>query len=1852
MNTQLRRLAIVNRGEPAVRALTAVAELNQAGDQPPICTIALYTDPDAEAWYVREADEAVPLGSATYVDPADGTRRSRYLDEAAVIAALRGAEADAVWVGWGFVAEHASFAQACEQAGIVFVGPDSATIRLLGDKVAAKRVAERAGVPVVPWSDGPVNDAAEALAAAERLGYPLVVKAASGGGGRGIRMVANEAELAAALPSAQAEAQLAFGDPTVFLERLVPAARHVEVQVIADGHGTVWAVGIRDCTLQRRHQKVLEESASTVLDAAQERAIRDAAVRMAAAAGYRSAGTVEFLVDPTDGSYQFMEVNTRLQVEHPITEATTGLDLVKLQLLVARGGRLTGTPPQVTGHAIEARLCAEDPENGFAAAPGRLARLRLPAGAGIRVDAGVREGDRIPPDFDSMIAKIVAWGTDRAEALARLRRALRETTVVVEGGTTNRCFLLTLLDRPEVNEGNFDNHWLDRLTGEAAHLPAPDPVALLVAAVESYDLDEAAERLAFHARAARGGAELASGVGHRCRLRYRGQQYDLYVYRTGAQTYRVTSGAGIADVVIAQRDGYRRRVAVGARLHWVVTVMEGATLRIDVDGAAHAVSRDDGGVVRCGGPAFVLAILVEPGDQVAEGDPLAVVESMKMETTITAPYAGTVAAVETAANVQVEAGAPIVRITTSQNDHGHAAGAVDFAGLAAAEQDDTPPCEPVYHALRGYLLGYDLDPGAVGAMLARQRELSETGAAADTDLLRCENELLDLFADVGSLYRPRGEEDHDEALLTGSTQEYLLSYLQWLDPERAGLPDSYERRLEQALLRYGVRGLARTPELEEAVVWMFRSFRRVADLVPAVTAILERRLRHQAELAQAADAPMRARLDRLAAIQGRQRMVAELARDVRFHYYDEPLLAVTVANEYAGVERDLDALLDRPDSADRAERIDRLVACTQPLRAELLRRWRGADDPGLHSALLEIYTRRFYRIRELHDLSIVEQEGRLLGTADYDHEDRSIHLVTGYARLEELPELSRAIAGHLTMTDAGREPVVDLALWRHGEAPDDDVIDAILLAAEKELSDCHFGRLLHRLDLTVTTVDGAAPERFRTHHVTYRQRDGQFVEDPLYRNLHPMLAKRLDLWRLANFTLNRLRSPEDVYVFHGVAHDNPKDHRLFALAEVRDLTPIRAADGTARYPRLELMGSLALSAIWEALASFDARDRPVANRIVLYVRPPWNVPREAWTTLARSSAPLAIGAGLEKLVLRVQFPDGRDRVLDVEGLGEGVTVRERPPGQIPVRSLTPYRQKLLRANRIGVPYPYEIVRMLTPPAEAVARFPTGHFIEHDLDENGDLVPVSRPYGSNAANIVVGLLTNNTETVPDGMTRVALFGDPTRGLGNLAEPECRRIIAGLDLAERMGVPVEWFTLSSGAKIAMDSGTENMDWIGAVLRRLIEFTQAGGEVNIVVTGVNVGAQPYWNAEATMLMHTRGILVMTPASAMVLTGKQALDFSGGVSAEDNFGIGGFDRIMGPNGQGQYWASTLADACEILLRHYEHTYVVPGEKRPRRRSTVDPVDRDVRSAPHANIAGCDMSTVGDVFSANHNPERKKPFDMRSVMRAVADADSDPLERWGEWRAAETAIVWDAHIGGIPVCLLGIESHTVPRRGFVPAGGPSSWSSGTLFPQSSRKLARAINAASGNRPVVVLANLSGFDGSPESMRRWQLEYGAQIGRAVTNFRGPIVFVVVSRYHGGAFVVFSKMLNEQLEIAAVEGSFASVIGGAPAAATVFTREVDARTQRDPEVREAAERAHAASGSDAGLARAQVAQITATVRSAKLSEVADEFDRIHTVQRALAVGSVDRIISAETLRPYIVDALERGASAPDQDMSKV
>ena len=368
---------------------------------------------------------------------------------------------------------------------------------------------------------------------------------------------------------------------------------------------------MRDCSIQRRNQKVIEESASTALDAETETAIKAAAVRLAASVGYRNAGTVEFLVDPITREFLFMEVNARLQVEHPVTEATTGLDLVKLQLRVAAGAGLEGDPPPVHGHAVEARLCAEDPEHGFVPAPGRIAMLRLATGTGVRVDSGVRECDTISAEFDSMIAKIVAWGQDRDEALARLRRALAQSAVVVDGRHHQPVLPASGSSTgPSCSVGEFDNRWLDRLTAAGEHVPAAQPVALLAAAVEAYAADHAAAEAAFHAGARRGRPEMPETVGTTVRLRYAGALYDLRVYRTSPG---LLPGAVRTRVTRTSRSTSSTSTNAGcgapAGYHRVVAVTQGPMFRIVVDGTSHRITRDDGGVVRAGWPAFVVAVL-------------------------------------------------------------------------------------------------------------------------------------------------------------------------------------------------------------------------------------------------------------------------------------------------------------------------------------------------------------------------------------------------------------------------------------------------------------------------------------------------------------------------------------------------------------------------------------------------------------------------------------------------------------------------------------------------------------------------------------------------------------------------------------------------------------------------------------------------------------------------------------------------------------------------------------------------------------------------------------------------------------------------------------------------------------------------------------------------------------------------------------------------------------------------------------------------------------------------------------------------------------------------------------------
>ncbi len=442
----MNKILIANRGEIAVRIIRACKEMN-------IKTVAIYSEADKNALHTRLADEAICIGPA---EPQKSYLNIKNIIEAAYITG-----ADSIHPGFGFLSENAQFAKICEESNIKFIGPSSKVIDLLGNKSNSKELMKEAGVPVIPGSDGSVKGLKDAVIIAEKIGYPVMLKAAAGGGGKGIRIANNKEELETNYNIVKQEAKISFNDDEIYIEKFIKNPRHVEIQILADEHGNVVHLGERDCTIQRKHQKLIEETPSTVVDEKLRNKMGNAAVKAAKIAGYTSCGTVEFLVD-SDKNFYFMEMNTRIQVEHPITEMRTGIDIVKEQIRIVAGEELKFKQKEIEfrGHSIECRINAENPNKNFMPSPGQIKEINLPGGNGIRIDTAIYNGYIIPPNYDSMIAKIIVFGNTRNEAIAKMKRALEE--LVIDGVDTNRDFLFSIIKNPNFIRGNYDTSFIDK----------------------------------------------------------------------------------------------------------------------------------------------------------------------------------------------------------------------------------------------------------------------------------------------------------------------------------------------------------------------------------------------------------------------------------------------------------------------------------------------------------------------------------------------------------------------------------------------------------------------------------------------------------------------------------------------------------------------------------------------------------------------------------------------------------------------------------------------------------------------------------------------------------------------------------------------------------------------------------------------------------------------------------------------------------------------------------------------------------------------------------------------------------------------------------------------------------------------------------------------------------------------------------------------------------------------------------------------------------------------------------------------------------------------------------------------
>ena len=650
---------IANRGEIAVRIARTAKRLG-------LRTIAVYSEADVGALHTRVCDEAIFIGPSS--------PRESYLAIDKLIEAARSAGAQCVHPGYGFLAEHAEFADGCAKAGLVFVGPPPAAIRAMALKDHAKSLMERAGVPVIPGYHGGQQAPALLKRKAYEIGYPVLIKAVAGGGGRGMRRVDKHAEFEEGLAAAQREAMAAFGDGRVLIEKCLEAPRHIEIQVFADLTGNTIHLHERDCSLQRRHQKVIEEAPAPGMTVALRTEMGAAAVAAARAVGYVGAGTVEFIADGSaglrTGNFWFMEMNTRLQVEHPVTEAITGLDLVEWQLHIAAGKVLPlgQADIPIAGHAVEARIYAEDPARGFLPSSGSMVALELPTGDGIRVDTGVAPGDVVPPDYDPMLAKIIAHAPTRHEALARLAAALRD--VVVAGPRVNTSFLRALVEHPEFRDGRFDTGFIDRHLAALLHADPQDEAQAVAHAVAAL-IDRERSRIA--------GTELVPKSKPRAAWRDPWSANDGFslgparmialdiLVDGAARQASVTWGLGGPQVTV---DGFSGGSAAPANDR-VIAVADGvivvaggrqyhvALMRHDALGAGHF---GDDGVVRAPMNGKIVAVLVEPGQPVKKGTRIALMEAMKMEHSLTAPMDGVVSEVTAVAGAQAVEGAALARI--------------------------------------------------------------------------------------------------------------------------------------------------------------------------------------------------------------------------------------------------------------------------------------------------------------------------------------------------------------------------------------------------------------------------------------------------------------------------------------------------------------------------------------------------------------------------------------------------------------------------------------------------------------------------------------------------------------------------------------------------------------------------------------------------------------------------------------------------------------------------------------------------------------------------------------------------------------------------------------------------------------------------------------------------------------------------------------------------------------------------------------------------------------------------------------------------------------------------------------
>ncbi|MBF0441702.1 MAG: ATP-grasp domain-containing protein, partial [Oligoflexales bacterium] len=1228
------KIGIVNRGEAAVRFINAVTEFNilhKTGFRP----VAFYTTNEQSSLFSKKASEGCLLND---LEGFSELKRNPYTDIDFMMTALKSAGCEAVWVGWGFLSENAEFVERLEREGIVFIGPASGPMLLLGDKVEAKNLAERSEVSILPWSGRPLNDLNDALNEACEIGYPVILKAASGGGGRGIRIVMTSEEMPDKFRAVCEESNNLFGNSRIFMEAMVLNGRHLEVQVAVDIHGNVKTYGVRDCSVQRNNQKIIEETPPPHLSEHLINEMQESAGRLVRAAEYSGVGTVEFIYDMNRSQAFFMEVNPRLQVEHPITEELHGIDLIRIQLLIAMGASIADEGGTRRGYVMEVRLNAEDPARKFLPTPGKILWLQPPHIPGVRFDSGFTEEDLIPSEYDSMIAKVIAKGSSRLHVIGRLEAALSELRVHIEKGTTNRAFLLELLKSNEFRTGGVSTKFVDRFLREERDKPHWN-IALAAFAIYQHKRAYSNELANFVGKISRQSAprDIFNNNGSEIAIKHKNRKYTFQV-RTQRNGYIHVYYENI--IMVFEYINRFNEICLKTKngKYDLQMIDRGDFLQIEINGVPYPMEFDSTGVIKASSPSIVLAINVKEGFEVKKGGLLITLEAMKMEIAITAPFDGVIQSIHTRKGEQVFAGQQLIELSVTGEQQESAGesdeeGIIDFCKLdefygSDEESRGLLAWETFKREYFSLFTGYDFDKDFL-KNYSRMIEICKQRPDLLPDMAKSILTSVLMFVVIEDLFT--SENLGLEGMIQGiDFQEVLMHYFLRHEDRESGIPQSFLDKLDKAYQWYPMANPKKNRAATNIIFNIYRSRANIenkkillknslftlVDIFPEV--------KDSISLEQ-----LSIRLNELISLtENSSQVLSDAAVHAKYILVDRIKQQENFLKDRLALEFSLNRIITKDDEASRQIEMTDLINSGMEYINDIL--LFNVENKPKNRPILEAISRKLNFDREITGVEFLVWNNLLFCHVTSSSGDGPylsiVSIVDNSSYLKDAFDLFQ----YLKQYENQKTEIILLVIGAE-DRDENQVFDTF----SKSIPAC----ALFSVGIKTKTIG--------LSYRTYVFENGRMAEAMRRRGISPLRYRNLRMGRLDNFNVKLIYESPQVHLMRVSAKENEKDVRLFAFIKIPRIQLMLNRKYQTR--RIPVLSDVIMEAVNHMKAEQAREERRLhMNRIVVYIAAPITGRLSEAGPFHRTLARRVKGAGLQKIVFYTRHLEHDGKFIEVE----------------------------------------------------------------------------------------------------------------------------------------------------------------------------------------------------------------------------------------------------------------------------------------------------------------------------------------------------------------------------------------------------------------------------------------------------------------------------------------------------------------------------------------------------------------------------------------------------------------------------